>query len=151
MIRTVSIRTVLAVTVVALGVCAAAAQQDPIAARRALMKANGDAAKTAGAMAKGDTPFDLAAAHKIFATFEDAAAKMPALFPDNSKTGGDTAADPKIWQNMADFKARFAKFGEDAKAADASVKDLDSFKAALGDIGKNDCGGCHQNYRVKKS
>ncbi len=151
MIRTVSIRTVFAVTAVALGVCAAAAQQDPIAARRALMKANGDAAKTAGAMAKGDAPFDLAAAHKIFATFEDAAAKMPALFPDNSKTGGDTAADPKIWENMADFKARFAKFGEDAKAADASVKDLDSFKAALGDIGKNDCGGCHQNYRVKKS
>jgi cytochrome c556 len=151
MIRTVSIRTVFAVTAIALGVCAAAAQQDPIAARRALMKANGDAAKTAGAMAKGETPFDLVAAHKIFATFENAAAKMPALFPDNSKTGGDTAADPKIWENMADFKARFAKFGEDAKAADASVKDLDSFKAALGDIGKNDCGACHQNYRIKKS
>jgi len=151
MIRTVSIRTVFAVTAIALGVCAAAAQQDPIAARRALMKANGDAAKTAGAMAKGDAPFDLAAAHKIFATFENAAAKMPALFPDNSKTGGDTAADPKIWENMPDFKARFAKFGEDAKAADASVKDLDSFKAALGDIGKNDCGACHQNYRIKKS
>ena len=151
MMRTVSIRTVFAVTAVALGICAAAAQQDPIAARRALMKANGDAAKTAGAMAKGDTPFDLAAAHKIFATFEDAAAKMPALFPDNSKTGGDTAADPKIWENMADFKARFAKFGEDAKAADASVKDLDGFKAAMGDIGKNDCGSCHQTYRLKKS
>ena len=51
MIRTVSIRTVFAVTAIALGVCAAVAQQDPIAARRALMKANGDAAKTAGAMA----------------------------------------------------------------------------------------------------
>jgi cytochrome c556 len=52
---------------------------------------------------------------------------------------------------MADFKARFVKFGEDAKAADASVKDLDSFKAALGNIGKNDCGACHQEYRLKKS
>ena len=145
------IRTVFAVAAIALGVVAAAAQQDPIAARRALMKANGDAAKTASAMNKGEAPFDLAAAHKIFATFEDAAAKMPALFPDDSKTGGDTAADPKIWENMADFKARFAKFGEDAKAADASVKDLDGFKAAMGDIGKNDCGSCHQTYRLKKS
>ena len=81
---------------------------------------------------QGRAPFDLAAAHKIFATFQDAAAKMPALFPDNSKTGGDTAADPKIWENMADFKAKFAKFGDDAKAADASVKDLDSFKAVDG-------------------
>jgi cytochrome c556 len=149
------IRTVLAVAAVgvtvAVGVCAATAQQDPIAARKALMKSNGDAAKIAGAMIKGEQPFDLAAAHKIFATFQDAAAKMPALFPDNSKTGGDTSADPKIWENMADFKAKFAKFGEDAKAADASVKDLDSFKASMGDIGKNDCGGCHQTYRIKKS
>jgi cytochrome c556 len=145
------IRTVLAIAAVALGVCAATAQQDPIAARKALMKANGDEAKIAAAMIKGEQPFDLAAAHKIFATFQDAAAKMPALFPDNSKTGGDTAADPKIWENMADFKAKFAKFGEDAKAADASVKDLDSFKASMGDIGKNDCGGCHQTYRIKKS
>ncbi|HEX4411509.1 MAG TPA: cytochrome c [Xanthobacteraceae bacterium] len=144
------IRTVLAIAIVAMGVCAATAQQDPIAARKALMKSNGEAAKTAGAMIKGEAPFDLAAAHKIFATFQDAAAKMPALFPDNSKTGGDTSADPKIWENMPDFKAKFAKFGEDAKAADESVKDLDSFKASMGDIGKNDCGGCHQMYRIKK-
>jgi cytochrome c556 len=145
------IRTLIVGTAIALGVCTAVAQQDPIAARKALMKANGDAAKTAGAMIKGEAPFDLATAHKIFATFEDAAAKMPGLFPDNSKTGGDTSADSKIWDNMADFKAKFVKFGEDAKAADSSVKDLDSFKAAIGDIGKNDCGACHQTYRIKKS
>src|SRR5580692_5541124 len=144
------IRTVFAVVAVALGLSAAIAQQDPIAARKALMKANGDQAKIGAAMVKGDAPFDLAAAQKIFATFADAAAKMPALFPDNSKTGGDTAADPKIWDNMDDFKAKFQKFGEDAKAAEGSVKDLDGFKAAFSAIGK-DCGGCHQTYRVKKS
>jgi cytochrome c556 len=145
------IRTVLAMAAITLGVSVAMAQQDPIAARRALMKANGDQAKIGAAMAKGEAPFDLAAAKKIFVTFEDAAAKMPALFPDTSKTGGDTAADPKIWENMADFKAKFVKFGEDAKAAGASVTDLDSFKAAFGNIGKNDCGACHQTYRIKKS
>ena len=40
---------------------------------------------------------------------------------------------------------------QSAKAADASVKDLDSFKAAFANIGKNDCGGCHEKYRLKKS
>jgi cytochrome c556 len=152
-------RTVFVVAAVALGMTVAVAQQDPIAARKTLMKANGDAAKTAGAMIKGDTPFDPAAVHKIFATFENAATKMPDLFPASSKPG-DTSADsdpfsanPKIWDddNLADIKARFTKFGNDAKAADASVKDLDGFKAALGDIGKNDCGACHQLYRLKKS
>jgi cytochrome c556 len=109
------IRTVFAVAAIALGVSVAIAQQDPIAARKALMKANGDQAKIGAAMMKGEAPFDLDAAHKIFAAWEDAAAKMPALFPDNSKTGGETAADPKIWENMDDLKARFAKFGTDAK------------------------------------
>jgi len=145
------IRTVFAIIAIALGVSVAIAQQDPIAARRALMKANGDQAKIGVAMMKGEAPFDLDKAHTIFATFEDAAGKMPNLFPADSKTGGDTAADPKIWESMDDFKARFAKFGVDAKDAAAKVTDLDSFKAAFGAIGKNDCGGCHEHYRVKKS
>jgi len=143
-------RTVV-VTAMAFAVSAAIAQQDPIAARKALMKANGDQAKIGAAMMKGEAPFDMAAVHKIFATFQEAATKAPALFPDDSKTGGKTAADPKIWQNKDDFNARLAKLGADAKAADASVTDLASFKAAFGGIGKNDCGSCHEKYRVKKS
>jgi cytochrome c556 len=151
------IRIVLAVTAVALGVSVAIAQQDPIKERKALMKANGDAAKALSEMAKGDKPFDLATVRKSFAAFQDAAAKMPGLYPDSSKSeAGSPVADdfspsPKVWENMADFKARFVKFGEDAKAAETSVKDVDSLKAALGNIGKNDCGGCHQEYRLKKS
>jgi cytochrome c556 len=154
------IRSVLAVatvTTIAIGVSVAIAQEDPIKARKAIMKANGDQAKIGAAMIKGDKPFDMAAVHKIFATFEDAAAKMPALFPDSSKSeanspeADDFSPTPKVWEDMADFKARFVKFGEDAKAAAASVKDLDSFKAAFGNIGKNDCGACHEQYRAKKS
>src|ERR1700761_5016024 len=106
-------------------------------------------------MAKGDEPFDLAKAQKIFATFEEAASKAPGLFPPNSSdepTADDPyTASPKVWQDASDFKARFAKFGADAKEAGASVKDLDTFKAAFGNIGKNDCGGGHQDYRLKKS
>jgi cytochrome c556 len=144
-------RTVSAIAIIALCAGVAIAQQDPIAARKALMKTNGDQAKIGASMAKGETPFDIEKAKKVFASFEDAAAKAPSLFPDNSKTGGDTAADPKIWENIDDFKARFAKFGTDAKDAIAKVSDLDSFKAAFGGIGKNDCGGCHEKYRIKKS
>jgi cytochrome c556 len=145
------IRTVFTIAAIGLGASIAVADQDPIAARRALMKANGDEAKIGVAMAKGETPFDLAKAQKMFDTFEDAARKMPALFPETSKTGGETAARAEIWQNMDDFKARFDKLAADSKEAKASVKDLDSFKASFNTIGKNDCGGCHEKYRVKKS
>ena len=149
------IRTVFAIITITFGLSVAVAQQDVIKQRKTLMKANGDQGKIGADMVKGDKPFDLAAAHKIFATFQDAAAKMPNLFPDNSKPAADSTDDfnagPKVWENMVDFKERFAKFGRDAKAADASVKDLDSFKAAFTNIGKNDCGGCHETYRLKKS
>jgi cytochrome c556 len=148
--RFASAFAVAAIAAVALGATAVVAQQDPIAARKALMKANGQNGAVLAKMVKGEEPFDAAKAKAAFVTFQDAAAKMPNLFPDNSKTGGETAASPKIWENMADIKAKFVKFGEDAKAAEASVKDLDSLKAAFGNVGKN-CGGCHELYRLKKS
>jgi cytochrome c556 len=141
---------VAAIAVGALSATAVVAQQDPIAARKALMKANGQNAGALSKMVKGEEPFDLAKAKKAFTTFQDAAAKMPNLYPANSKTGGETSASPKIWESMDDFKARFVKFSTDAKAAEASVKDLDSLKAVFGPLGKN-CGGCHETYRIKKS
>jgi cytochrome c556 len=148
------IRILLSVTAFALGITIAAAQ-DPIKERKDLMRGLGDQAKIGGAMAKRDEPFDLAKAQKIFATFADTASKAPALFPPNSNdepTAEDPyTASPKVWQDMNDFKSRFEKFGADAKQAGANVKDLDTFKAAFGSIGKDDCGGCHQDYRLKKS
>jgi len=140
---------VAAAAAIALATTAVLAQPNPIEERQALMKDNGKHAKLAVAMIKGEAPFDLAKAKQILATFETAAQKMPDLFPPDSKTGHDTTAAPKIWEDMADFKARFVKFGEDVKAAQASVKDLDSFKVAMGGLGK-ECGGCHENYRIKK-
>jgi cytochrome c556 len=148
-------RPLFAVAAVVLGVSVATAQQDQIAARKALMNSNLDQAKIGAAMTKGEAQFDLDKVNKIFATFEDTAAKGPALFLANSIDAATTddpySASPKIWENLDDFKVRFAKFGDDAKAAAASVKDLDSFKAAFGNIGKIDCSGCHELYRVKKS
>ncbi|MGA7597504.1 MAG: cytochrome c, partial [Pseudolabrys sp.] len=62
----------------------------------------------------------------------------------------ETTASPKIWEDIPDFKAKFVKLGNDAKAASASVKDLDSLKATFPEFAKN-CGGCHELYRIKKS
>ena len=149
------VRELTVIAAIALGASIALAQQDPIKERKALMKNNADQGKIGAAMVKGEEPFDLAKAQKIFAAFEDTATKAPALFPENSidqATADDPyTAKPEIWQNMDDFKARLAKFGNDAKAARTSVKDLNSFKAAFANIGKNDCGGCHDKYRLKQS
>lgn len=144
------IRTAIAVTAMVIGITAVVAQSDPIAARKQLMKDMGAATKTGAGMAKGEVPYDQAKAQQVLATYVDVNAKMPGLFPDNSKTGGDTAALPAVWENMADFKGRFDKMGTEAKAAQSSVKDLDTFKGAFSGLTKN-CGGCHETYRAKKS
>jgi cytochrome c556 len=97
-------RTALAVAAIAIGVTAVAAQSDPIAARKAMMKKVGEQTKVGAGMAKGEAPYDQAKAQAIFATYVEASGTMPALFPENSKTGGETAALPAIWTNMDDVK-----------------------------------------------
>ena len=141
------IRTVLAVTVLAFGVTAVVGQGDPIAARKAIMKANGDQSKIATDMLEGKQPFNLDAAKKIFATFAEAEKVRP-LFPDSAKTGGDTAALPAIWENKADFDAKLTKFVTEAKAAEAATTNADTFKVQITEVRKN-CGGCHQPYRKR--
>ena len=144
------IRTALALAVLAFGATALVAQSDPIAARKALMKANGDQNRVATEMLEGKRPFNLDEAKKVLATFAETGEKAPALFPDDSKTGGDTAALPAIWENKSDFQAKLAKFAHDFKAALDATKDLDSFKVQITEVRKN-CGGCHQTYRKRTS
>jgi cytochrome c556 len=144
------IRSGLAVVAIAVGITAVVAQSDPIATRKQLMKDMGAVTKTGATMAKGEAPYDQTKAQQMLATYIDVSTKAPALFPDNSKTGGETAALPAVWENMGDFKGKFDKLAAEAKAAQTSVKDLDTFKSAFGGLTKN-CGGCHETYRAKKS
>jgi len=142
------LRSVLVAFGLAVGVSAVLAQANPIAERRDTMKAVGAATRDGAAMAKGEAPFDAAKAQAVFKVYADAAKKMPGLYPDNTKTGGETTASPKVWEDQAGFKAAFAKFEADA-AKGAAVTDLAGFRAAFGDATKN-CGSCHEAYRIKK-
>lgn len=139
-------------TIAVLSATAASAQScdDIIAKRQKLMKASGAAGKEASAIMKGETPFDMGKAKEILAAFAADAEAMPNLFPDCSKTGDHTTVSPAIWDKAADFKAAIAKFQADVKAAQESVKDLDTFKAGIQSVGKN-CSNCHQSFRVRPS
>ena len=126
------------------------AGDDPIASRKAMMQTVKAATKLSVGMVKGERPFDPAVAELAVRAMNTAASGVVNFFPDNSKTGGKTTASPKIWEDMAGFKAKMAKFEADtAKAVKAAANGADAFKVAFGAATKN-CKGCHQEYRVKK-
>jgi len=141
-------RLTTAAILIACGAGVVLADTDVIAERQALMKNDGMAAKKLVDMTRGTVPFDLAVVQASLKTFAAAAEKEPTLFPDNSKTGGKTAALPSIWQNKADFNARFVKFGKDVAAAQAAIVDEASFKKVAPSLFQN-CGGCHELYKAK--
>ncbi len=144
--KSASAFAVAVVAVVALGATAVVAQQDPLATRKALMKANNENARTVTGIVRGTTPFDAAKVNAAFDQWAETAQKFPALFPDNSKDG-ETRALAAVWTERPKFDAAIAKFAKDvADTRAGAVKDLDGLKAAMAVVGK-DCGDCHETFR----
>lgn len=135
----------LILAISALALAGSAAFADPIADRKAIMKERGGLNK----VVKGETPFDAAAVATALQALQANAEKfdVDALFPAGSETG-DTKASPKIWEDMAGFKAATDKYLNDVKAAAAApAADVEALKAQFGSVAAN-CGGCHQAYRL---
>ncbi len=74
-------RIALAAVVAAFAATAVVAQGDPIAARKGMMKANGQSAGQGAKFMKGEEPFDLAKAQAIFASYQKAAARFRQAVP----------------------------------------------------------------------
>ncbi|MCB1475899.1 MAG: cytochrome c [Rhodobiaceae bacterium] len=145
-------RTVIAVALLAMAaISPAMASDEAIATRQAVMKDNGAAIGALAKMVKGEAEYDALAAQLAMRTIHSAAVGFDSLFPAGSETGGDTAASPKIWEDMEGFRMAAAKMAEDASAAIGPAgQGLDSLKGAFGAVAKN-CGSCHDAYRVKKN
>ncbi|MER9301539.1 cytochrome c [Mesorhizobium sp. M0496] len=141
----------LVIAISTLALAASAAFADPILDRQALMKERGKIAGGLSKVVKGEEPFDAAAVLTALQALQANEEKLDvdALFPAGSDTG-DTTASPKIWGDMAGFKAANDKYLADIKAGIAAAPaDVDALKTQFGTIASN-CGTCHQTYRVKK-
>ncbi|HYF55640.1 MAG TPA: cytochrome c [Salinarimonas sp.] len=143
-------RMILAAAALLVAGGAVLAQSDPIAERQTLMKSVGAATRTGTQMVRGEVPFDPAKAKEILRVYAAAADKGHTYFPESSKTGGNTAASPKIWESQAEFRKQFDDWADAIKKASARTDTLEEFKGAFGDLTKS-CGSCHQTYRVNKS
>lgn len=145
-------RVIVVVVAMLLGAGAVVAQQEAVTQAQTTMKANGrNLGGVLSAMAKGDKLYDQAAVDAALNQLDDTAKKLPTMFPEASKglkAEGDYSTSPKIWEDKAGFAEHIASFAKVVTEAKASVKDLDTLKAAVPGIGKQ-CGGCHETFRVK--
>ncbi len=111
------------------------------------MKGFGGAAKSLGAMFKGEAPFDLVKVQAAGKMIAQKAPTIPSLFPEGTNEG-ESEALPIIWEDWDGFKAAAALLGERA-AVLAAAEDPKAAGAAFGAMVKA-CGGCHEKYRLKK-
>ena len=151
------IRTVISVSVLAVGLVAALAQSDPIAERKELMTLNGKGFYgDINRMVRGQAPYDQAKVNAAFDQILTSAKTITSLYPDNAKPGAKTSASPddkysaspKIWENKADFEAKNTNLVQVVTSVRGNVKDLDSLKTAAEQVGKA-CDACHEPYRLR--
>ena len=122
------------------------ARQDFMKAQAADTKAIGDYAK--GMASKED-------AQKAIADLQARAPRIPALFvPGTSMADmpGVSYAKPAAFTDTDKLKMIVAnlKTIEDKAAETIKTGTPEQAGAALGEIGKNGCGGCHSEYRERK-
>jgi cytochrome c556 len=150
MLQTRVLAGIAAIAGVAVAVTGVAVGQDVIAQRKELMKQVGGATKTSSEMIKGDKPYDAKAAEAAATTIAENWPKFVKLFPASAKTGGETTAAPKIWEDTKDFEAKGAVMAKAAHdAAQTAAKGPEAFKTSFGEVTKN-CKGCHEVYRIPK-
>lgn len=143
------VMTIVAMAFAGVGLGAALAQDEgPIKQRQNLMEENGDAAKLASQMLKGEREYDAAKAAEAMKAISASTDEFITLFPEGSQEGSD--AKPIIWEEKENFDSLAMKLKEvSAKAADAASGGLESFQPAFLEVGQA-CKDCHEKYRVEQ-
>ena len=148
------IRTLMAAAAVAIGVTAVLAQSEVLSSTK-LMREQGQAMyRVLNGMVKGEIPYDQTKANEALASLTASAPKIPEAFPASIK--GKTTADSrfssssKIWENRADFEEYAKNLAKAIAENRGKVTSLEGLKAAFPALSDN-CTGCHNDYRVRKS
>jgi cytochrome c556 len=139
------LRITATLAALAIGATAVLAQNlEVIKQRREVMRTIAKASVVNFKMSKGETPFDLATVQSNLKTMQAEISKFKDLFPEDSKTGGDTDADASIWTARAEFNKALDNYVAAARTAASAIKDAASLKSEYPKLVKNGCGGCHK-------
>lgn len=133
-----------------------AAQMAAVKERQELMKSIGGNMKTIADYLK-DSKGTAEEAKAAAAEIGDLAMKIPAAFEVEASLAemdavGKNRGKPEIWSDWDGFKEDAEVLAEKSMAVVAAFDggDMGAVQAAVGDMGKNGCGGCHEDFRGPK-
>ncbi|MFK7854223.1 MAG: cytochrome c [Granulosicoccus sp.] len=118
------------------------------------MENMGDKSKLVADMLKGEREFDATALVDAADAFVLHGTRMAELFPDTeeSRTGSNTEALPRIWDEWDDFSKRvneFIELSESLKTTVSTTEDVGQLKKAFFQT-RRSCSGCHKRFRKPK-
>ena len=146
----------LGLSAIAFAIAGAAIAEDApfgqqIKARQGLMQINALSIGTLASMAKGETPYDAAAAQSAADAIVGVVnLDLPMLWPAGSDNTANPATNalPAIWAEGSDIGAKVEAWSTAATAMQAAAgKDLASLQGAMDALGGS-CGGCHKAFRA---
>ena len=110
-----------------------------------VMKTIGDQMQILGNMAKGQTPFDAAAANAGLIEVAAQSARIAPMFETRAEDPKSEAL-PAIWQRWDDFAELAHEAETTAEALAGTISTEADLGPALGQIGDT-CKACHSRYR----
>lgn len=123
--------------------------------RKAIMAANAGHMSALAAMAKGEVSFtDTAELHAR--SINEMSEHLARLFPEGTGKG-DTEEESRalqaIWENPDEFQQHIDTLQEESAAMIevAQGDDRAAFAQQVGELGKQGCGGCHDDFREEEN
>lgn len=119
--------------------------EDAIKYRQSALTVMGNHMGRLAAMARGNVPYDAAAAQNS-ARIVDTMAKLPweAFVPGTDK--GTTGAKPELFQNLADVRTLSERLNQETGKLVSAAGSLDLLRTQVGATGAA-CKACHDKYR----
>jgi cytochrome c556 len=135
---------------------ASAEQMAAVKERQELMKSIGGNMKTIADFLK-ESKGTAAEAQTAAANIGELAQKIPAAFETEATLGemdtvGKNRGKPEIWLNWEGFVEHAETLEAKSAAVVAAFEggEASAIQAAVGDMGKNGCGACHDDFRGPK-
>lgn len=119
--------------------------EDAIKYRQSALTVMGNHMGRLAAMARGNAPYDAAAAQNS-ARIVDTMAKLPweAFVPGSDK--GTTGAKPELFQNLAEVRTLSERLNQETGKLVSAAGSLDTLRTQVGATGAA-CKACHDKYR----